>query len=125
MNDATSRRFAPKRSRMFQINSARFSGQSGRKYDFYIHPIDQAFKNIAAVYAVTRRYKNNRGGVSHDILYVGETCDLSTRLATHPKRDCFIRRMANCICTHIDFDEESRLAKKDDLIQQHHPNCND
>ena len=110
---------------MFQINSARFTGQSGQKYDFYVHPINQSFKNIAAVYAVTRRYKNNRGGINHDIVYIGETIDLSTTLTNHQHRDCFARQNANCICTHVDDDEESRHAKKDDLIRQHHPNCND
>jgi hypothetical protein len=109
---------------MFQINSARFSGQSGQKYDFYVHPIDQLFKNVAAVYAVTRRYKTGQGGTRHDILYVGETGDLATTFANHHKWDCFVRQNANCICTHVDHDEASRLAKMDDLIRRHHPDCN-
>ena len=107
---------------MFQINSARFTGQSGQKYDFYVHPINQSFKNIAAV---TRRYKNNRGGITHDIIYIGETSDLSTTLTNHQHRDCFARQNANCVCTHVDDVEDSRRAKKDDLIRQHHPNCNE
>ncbi|MGC2517256.1 MAG: hypothetical protein WA383_22260, partial [Terriglobales bacterium] len=42
---------------------------------------------------------------------VGETGDLSTRFDDHHKADCFAQHNANCICTHGDEDEESRLAK--------------
>jgi hypothetical protein len=109
---------------MFQINIAHFSGKSGRRYDFYVYPIDQPFEPIGAVYVITRRYKNKRGGVNHDVLYVGETHNLSGMLENHPKRDFFIRLNANCIGTHIDHDHNSRAAKRDDLIQWLDPACN-
>ena len=73
---------------------------------------------------ITRRYKNNRGGVSHDVLYVGETSNLSVALVNHPKWNCLILQNANCIGTHTDEDHHSRAAKRDDLIQQYVPACN-
>jgi hypothetical protein len=110
--------------KMFRINSAHFSGKSGQRYDFYAYPIDQPLQTVGAVYVITRRYKNSRGGVSHHVIYVGDTHDLSTMLAKHPRRDCFLRRKANCIGAHVDEDQNSRTAKRDDLIQQLDPACN-
>lgn len=110
---------------MAKISSATFKGKSGETYGFNAYPMGQAFKAVGAVYAVTRRYKNSNGGYSHEIIYVGETGDLSTRFDDHHKADCFTRHNANCICTHGDNDEDSRLAKEDDLIKQQNPSCND
>lgn len=108
-----------------KINDATFTGQSGTKYSFNVYPMDQAFKAVGGVYAVTRRYKNSNGGYSHEIIYVGETGDLSTRFNDHHKADCFTRHKANAICTHRDDDEDSRLSKEGDLIKKHNPPCND
>ena len=110
---------------MARISTAAFKGHSGGSYDFDVWPLDQSFRAVGAVYAVTRRYKNSKGGHSHEILYVGQTGDLSTRFDDHHKADCFARHGETCICTHRDDDEESRLAKEQDLIQRCDPPCND
>ena len=80
--------------------------------------------NVGAVYVITRRYKNSGSGISHDVLYVGDTLNLSLTLLNHPKWDCLIRGSANCIGAHIDEDQNSRVAKREDLIQQYAPACN-
>lgn len=110
---------------MAKLSDATFTGASGEKYAFAVYPMDPSFRVVGAVYAITRRYENNKGGFSHEIIYVGETGDLSTRFDDHHKWDCFVRHNANCICTHVDNGEDSRLAKEDDLIRQHSPDCND
>jgi hypothetical protein len=122
----TARRYTASRwcRKMFRVNSAHFSGKSGQGYDFYVYRIDQPLQSVGAVYVITRRYKNSRGGLSHDIIYVGDTHDLSTAMDNHPKRECFLRLKANCIGTHVDQDQHSCAAKRDDLIQQHNPPCN-
>jgi hypothetical protein len=109
---------------MFRINSAKFSGYSGRHYTFYAYSIDHRFEKIGAVYTVTRRYKNNHGGASHHVLYIDQTDDLSAIFASHSRWDCFIQRRANCLCTHVDPDQESRSEKMRDLIRQYRPECN-
>jgi len=109
---------------MAKIGVATFTGQSGTKYDFNIYPMGTTFKEIGAVYAVTKRYKNSKGGYSHDIIYIGETGDLSTRFDDHHKADCFVEYEANCACVHRDDDEESRLSKEDDLVKKQNPHCN-
>ena len=118
-------RVVGKGSQVAKISDASFKGKSGEKYRFNVYPMGQAFKAVGAVYAVTRRSKNSSGLYSHEIIYVGETGDLSTRFDDHHKADCFAQHNANCICTHGDEDEESRLAKEDDLIRQQNPPCND
>ena len=87
--------------------------------------MNQEFLSVGAVYAVTRRYQSSEGGHNHDVVYIGQTEDLSTRFEDHHKADCFKEHKANCICTHGDSDEDSRLAKEDDLIKQYNPDCND
>ena len=91
---------------------------------FYVYPIGQALSTVGAVYVITRRYKNSGSGISHDVLYVGDTLNLSLTLLNHPKWDCLIRGSANCIGAHIDEDQNSRVAKREDLIQQYAPACN-
>jgi hypothetical protein len=101
-----------------------FSGQSGEKYQFFVYPLNESFKSVGAVYAVSRRYRDKKGGYSYHIVYLGETSDLATRLQHHRDSDCFARHHANCVCTHLDSDQDSRLAKKDDLLRNCTPDCN-
>jgi hypothetical protein len=124
--------------KLAKINDATFTGQSGTKYSFNVYPfsgpprimvpvlasLDPAFKGVSGVYAVTRRYKNSNGGYSHEIIYVGETGDLSTRFYNHHKTGCFEQHEANCFCTIRDDDADSRLSKEADLIKKHNPPCN-
>lgn len=64
------------------------------------------------------------GQYTHTVIYIGQTGDLSTRFDDHHKADCFTSHKANCICTHCDDDEDSRLAKEQDLIAYYNPPCN-
>ncbi|HTR26133.1 MAG TPA: GIY-YIG nuclease family protein [Terriglobales bacterium] len=109
---------------MAKISTVTLKGKSGQTYDFDVWAINQAFKAVAAVYAVTRRYQSANSGYSHDVIYIGQTEDLSTRFDDHHKADCFTKHKANCICTHLDDDEDSRLAKEQDLIENYNPPCN-
>ena len=103
-----------------RVSTATFTGQSGQKYQFFVYPMNESFKSVGAVYAVGRRYRDNKGGYSYDLLYVGETSDLATRLENHHKDwDYFARQHANCICAHLDNDQHSRFTKKEDLLRHH------
>jgi len=100
------------------------TGASGRKYAFLVYPWGTTFKPIGCLYAVTRAMSNQAGGQTHAIVYVGQTGDLSERFDDHHKTDCFSRRSANCICVHVESNEESRLAIEADLIAAYNPPCN-
>jgi len=100
-----------------KISTATFTGQSGQKYQFFVYPMNESFKSVGAVYAVSRRYRDSNGGYGYDILYLDETSDLAARLENHKEWDCFARQHANRVCTHLDNDQHSRFAKKEDLLR--------
>lgn len=110
---------------MAKIGTLILQGKSGEEYAFEIYPTGQEFYAVGAVYAVTRQYVNEKGTYTHHVIYIGQTEDLSTRFDNHHKADCFKEHEANRICTHRDDDDDSRLAKEDDLIKQYNPDCND
>jgi hypothetical protein len=107
-----------------RISTVTLKGRSGQTYDFEVWALGQAFNAVAAVYAITCRYKNSKDEYTHDVIYIGQTEDMSTRFDDHHKADCFKKHKANCICTHRDDDEDSRLAKEQDLIANYNPPCN-
>ena len=100
------------------------TGASGTKYDFGVHDLDGSFHAVAGVYTVTERYETARGRHKHTVIYFGQTSDLGDRFDDHHKADCFAVHNANSLCFHADDDEQSRLAKENDLIEAHYSPCN-
>ena len=109
---------------MAKIGSLVLVGKSKEHYTFQIYPLDQKFKALGAVYAITQQYRNDKGTHTHHVIYVGVTGDLSVRFESHHKEECFIRHKANCICVYLEGDEDSRLSIEDDLIKYYDPDCN-
>jgi len=110
---------------MSELGNLTLTGKSGKQYVFEVWPINTAFNAVAAVYAVTKAVQNAKGGRTHTVIYIGQTDNLKERFANHHKADCFANHGANCICTHRDDNEKSRLAKEADLIAAYNPPCND
>jgi hypothetical protein len=110
---------------MAKLSTMTTKGLSGNSYNFFVYPIDQSFRDVGAIYIVTRRYqKADKSGFAHEFIYIGETGDLSTRFDDHHKADCFKSHNANCICTLVEEDQDNRLAIEDDLVKRHDPPCN-
>lgn len=106
-------------------------GKSGTNYIFNVYGFSKfadlldAFKNIPALYAFTRRFPNGLS-FTHDLIYVGETGDLSTRFYNHHKENCIMRGNSNCICIHSFYGTESeRLAAETDILNAFDLPCND
>ncbi len=110
---------------MDQIGSIDFKGKSGKSYEFDIYPFDSEWNEDAAVYVVTRRYKNQQEKLTHALIYVGETDNLKERFSNHHKASCFTENNANCLCIHLDTSESSRLEKEADILATRSPKCND
>jgi hypothetical protein len=100
------------------------TGISGSSYTFTVYSQDTVFAAVGGVYAITRRYQKPDGNFTHDIIYIGQTSNLSERFDTHHRLDCFNRRNWNCICAFSDADESSRLTRERDLIDAYDPPCN-
>jgi hypothetical protein len=111
------------RNEMPSIGSITFTGKSGTQYSFDIYPSETRFAKVGAVYAVTKRTVGLQGK-THARIYVGEADSLRERFENHHRQECFDRHGANCICVHLDDDEESRLAKETDLRNAYDWICN-
>ena len=106
-------------------------GVSGNTYIFNVYgftrfsDLHDAFKDIPALYVFTKRGFVS-GSFIHDLIYVGETGDLSKRFDNHHKENCIMRCDANCICIHSfpGSESERRMAEMDILNAFDFP-CND
>ena len=109
---------------MGKITTAKFTGKSGTKYPFNVYSSDTSFKDMSAVYIFTKRtVKDGKG--THDFLYIGESDELSTRIASHEKWDCVNENGCNCICVHAVDGEGARLEIEQDLRDAGSTPCND
>ena len=108
---------------MGKIADATFAGASGTEYSFTAYTTDTAFENIGAVYIFTKRTVANDQG-SHKFLYVGESGELSDRIANHNEWPCVNRNDCNAICVHAEDDGGERLKIEKDLLDGNDPPCN-
>ena len=100
--------------------SITMEGRSGAKYDFQIYQWGTAFKPLGAVYAVLKRRADGR----YDVIYVGQTGDLSERFDNHHRAACFTLNGKTHIGVHLESSEQRRLAIEKDLIAYYGPSCN-
>ncbi len=106
-------------------------GLSGNQYifDLYIYDdfseLKSAFFAKAAVYLFTRRRITNYG-FTHDLVYLGETDNLSTRFGNHHKEKCISSHFANCIGIHaVSSDDIKRKAIETDILSAYDFPCNE
>jgi predicted GIY-YIG superfamily endonuclease len=97
-------------------------GVSGKKYQYYVYPFGASLKEAAGNYIYAKlNYKNQWVP-----LYIGETDDLDTRVATHEKRECVRRNGVTRIHAHLTSGDRSvRLAEETDIRKNFRTPCND
>lgn len=100
-----------------------FTGESGRKYSFAVHPMTTMFKEEAGVFLITRRNIDDMNKVSHKHIFVGETDNLAKQF-DRPDNQFARRYKANCICVHLEEDRKVRLKIESDLVGNYNPPCN-
>ena len=100
-------------------------GKSGTPYIFEIYNLNTVFNPVSAVYAFTRAEPSTSGIPYHTVLYVGQTGDLKSRIATHEKLQCVLSRGGNRICVRATPFEQDRLNIEKDLCQSNEPACNE
>ena len=96
-------------------------GASGAAYAFDVYPWGTDFKSVGAVYMVLRKGSQNG---NYDVLYVGQTGDLSERLDNHHKKPCFNRNRKTHVGAMAESAEARRLNIEADLIRNYNPGCN-
>jgi len=109
---------------MAKIANATFNRKND-SYSFEVYPTDETFNAVGAVYIFTERTVDDSGKGSHSLLYIGQTDSLADRIPNHEKWPCVEENGVNCICTHEDDSEDSRLKKEADLLAGHSTPCND
>ncbi len=95
-------------------------GASGTEYEFWVHPWGTGLKAIGGVYLVLKKPPAG----SYNVLYVGQTGDLSERFDNHHKESCFTRNGRTHIGARVEESETRRLTIETDLIRNYSPPCN-
>jgi len=98
-----------------------WTGKSGHKYGYWIHPIGTEFKKVPGNYIFAKETRPSRWRP----LYIGQTKNLDERLETHEMEECAERNGATHIHAHTSSsDEDVRRAEEADLITKWKPICN-
>ena len=105
---------------MVMRTTASIRGASGTAYPFTVYPWGTPFQRFGAVYSVLKHRPDGR----YDILYIGQTADMSERLDNHHKDGCFCRHGRTHIGVHPEPVEARRLAIETDLIRGNRTPCN-
>lgn len=113
------------------INSfLRLKGSSGKEYIFDLYEFDyfpnlgESFNAISALYLFTSRYWDGES-YKHELIYLGETSDLSKRFASHHKEDGIMSYGANCIGIFAFVGPEfQRKAAERDILNTYDFPCN-
>ena len=92
-----------------------FKGASGKAYPFYAVSLDADLKQVGALYALTRRTKKDGSKESYNIIYMGQTSKLGETITECRKSLCLKQPNVNCVCVHLEQDEEQRKDKMADI----------
>lgn len=96
------------------------SGASGAQHEFGVYPWGTTFNAVGGLYLVLRKQLTG----NYDLLYVGQTGDLSERFDNHHKQPSFDRHGKTHIAVNGEGVARTRLAIEADLIRKHQPICN-
>lgn len=89
-------------------------GKSGKKYRFYSFPQFSRFKKAGGVYVLTNRVRDNQK-LTHKVLHIGFTEDLSTLNEMYAEEARCCKEDANCVIVKIEDDLDSRQETFEDL----------
>jgi predicted GIY-YIG superfamily endonuclease len=101
-----------------------WEGTSGKKYGYWIRSLYTNWKELPGNYIYAK--ETSPGSRKFLPVYIGQTVNLSQRLADHEKEAEAIRRGATHIHAHTSSaSEDDRLAEERDLIVKWSPPCNE
>jgi len=96
-------------------------GDSGKKYQYWIHPMGTVLKDSPGNYIFAKESSPGRWSP----VYIGETDSLKNRLTGHDKLPCVNRNGGTHIHVHTSSgDAAIRRAEESDLIEKWNPVCN-
>lgn len=97
------------------------TGISGKEYSFQIYPVGSPFpKTMKAVYIFTKKVGSNR----HKVLYIGQSCEVGTRIANHEKLPQAKTLGMTNIGIYQLYKDQDLLPAETDLIRNYDCECN-
>jgi hypothetical protein len=101
-----------------------WSGISGEKFKYWIHPIGTSYKEVPGNYIFAKETSPN----NWTPIYVGETDNLDRRLGNpneHEKLPCVRRHGGTHIHSHTSVDNSAiRRKEESDIRDKWNPPCN-
>jgi hypothetical protein len=83
------------------------TGASGTQYEFEVYRWGTQFKPLGGVYLVLAKQRSLL--VNYDLLYIGQTGDLSERFENHHQAGCFNRYGRTHIAIKLEGSEQKRF----------------
>ena len=100
----------------------RWPGQSGKEYQYEIHPLDTAFRSLPGNYIYAKQSEDG----SWIPIYIAQTRDLHQRLEGHVRLEEAVAKGATHLHAHYDTAGQSaRGTEERDLIQRWQPVCHE
>ena len=109
---------------MAKFGNLMMSGKSGEKYCFQTWSYNTRFRSVGAVFFVSKRLFNDKNfhRASHQIIYIGQTANMSEPMGPVTQLEAFEKQGVNCVCVYAAADEAQRVNILEDLIAAgHHP----
>lgn len=99
------------------------SGRSGQKYCFHTWSFSTRFRDLGAVFFVTKRHFTNGTyhRASHEMIYIGQTASLAEAMANPAQLAAFEKHGANCIGVRAAADAADRRNIVEDLMAVQRP----
>jgi len=103
-------------------NFWKWTGQSGKQYQYEIFPLDAPFRPLPGLYI----YAGRSADGDWVPVYIAQTRDLHQRLEGHVRREDAVAGGATHLHAHYcEAGAGARCAEEEDLIHRWHPACND
>lgn len=98
-------------------------GRSGQKYCFHTWSFATRFRDLGAVFFVTKRNFTNGTyhRASHEMIYIGQTASLADALGDPRQLAAFEKHGANCIGVRAAPDAADRMSIVEDLMAVQRP----
>jgi len=105
-----------------QTSSYSWPGQSGKKYQFQIYPLDAVLRPLPGVYIYARELSDG----DWSAVYISQSRDLHQRLEGHVTLQDAIANGATHLHAHYcNAGQGARCTEEQDLIHRWRPLCND
>lgn len=105
---------------MASLGTITLTGESRTQYQFNIYDRSTTFKEAGALYVMSKI--NSKG--NYELIYIGQTGNLSDRPLNHHKTACFDKHKADKLLIRAEGSEKTRLAIETDLIKSYSPPSN-